>query len=319
MTNDGFVYVAIKHYSAEITREAMREDGDRVPTYQYKLLSYGQGGSTGEITFDLQKQFILGTKIIYNKDQSLTVAGLYKAKPNGRVRGAFYTTLDRSGKELTSAKLVSFPEEIITLIDKDDFGKDKKSDPGISSRFKIRDILYRTNGSVDLISEFEDRYTVVDNTGGGFGTSISTGRMRSTTYYVSGSIISVNIPAQGEPRFTRIPKHQRMAEAQLFLGYFPIVYRDKLVIIYNDEEDNLERDLSKGAKLTSRFKRSSLVAAIIDSKGNLERRTIYNHRDEDYITLPRNTSKLTDNRYLVVSDLLKIFKRRTRFGVMEVK
>jgi hypothetical protein len=61
------------------------------------------------------------------------------------------------------------------------------------------------------------------------------------------------------------------------------------------------------------------MAATIDAKGNVSRQAVYSHVDEDYVTLPREVAKISDTKYLIVSDLLKLFKKRTRFGVMEMK
>jgi hypothetical protein len=67
------------------------------------------------------------------------------------------------------------------------------------------------------------------------------------------------------------------------------------------------------------FRRSVFLAATVDAKGNVSRQSIYSHVDEDYITYPRSTAKISDSKYLIVSDLLKLTKRRTRYGVMDIK
>ena len=40
---------------------------------------------------------------------------------------------------------------------------------------------------------------------------------------------------------------------------------------------------------------------------------------EDYVATPRFTNRMTDTRYLIGSDLMKTFKRRTRFGILDLK
>jgi len=110
-----------------------------------------------------------------------------------------------------------------------------------------------------------------------------------------------------------------MQDGNIFLGYFPIIYKDKLVLLYCDEDDNLDRDLAKAPKRVLSFKKSLFIAATIDAKGTLSRQEIYSHRDEDYISEPTSTVRISDNKYLIVSDLVKIFRRRTRFGVLEIK
>ena len=313
ITNDGKVYVAIKHYDKEVTRQMVREDGAKVPSYRYKLLVYDKDNTIGkEITFNLNNQFIQGTKLTYNKNGTITVAGLYKRKHNGNINGAFYSIINANTTEVKDPEMVTFSPEMVTLVDKDNFGTDKDSDPGLFPGFRILHIMNRTNGSVDLISEYY-RLDVIT-------TYNSSTRTSTTSYrYTFGDIINTNIDTNGKAVFTRIPKNQKLTNSTIFLGYYPIVYGDKLVLLYNDDKDNVERDLQKRPDDVVNFKRSIFMAATIDANGNISRQAVYSHLDEDYVTLPREVAKMSDTSYLVVSDLLKLLKKRTRFGVMEMK
>ena len=313
ITDDGKVFVAIKHYDKEVTRQTVREDGANVPSYTYKLLAYDGATPKGkEITFNLDNKFIQGTKLTYNKNAGVTIAGLYKRKYNGNVNGAFYTTLDARTNEIKDPKIVPFSPEMVSLVDKDDFGTDKNSDPGLFPGFRILHILNRSNGSVDLISEY---YRLNEVTTYNASTHVST-----TTYnYTYGDIINTNIDKEGKAVFTRIPKNQKLSNSNIFLGYYPIVFGDKLVLLYNDDKDNVERDMEKKPDDVMNFKHSVFMAATIDARGNVSRQSVYSHVDEEYITLPREVAKISDTKYLIVSDLLKLFKKRTRFGLMEMK
>jgi uncharacterized protein YxeA len=313
ITDDGKVFIAIKHYEKEVTRETVREDGDKVPSYIYKLLVYSDAnGKEKEISFNLDNNFIQGTKLVYNKNNSITVAGLYKRKHNGNINGAFYSTFDGNASEVKDPKMVEFPEDIIRLVDKDDFGSDKKSDPGLYPHFKIRYIKARNNGSVDLISEYY-RLDIV--------TQYNASTHSSTTYYnyKYGDIVNTNIGKDGKAVFTRVPKNQKFVNANIFLGFYPLLFKDKLVLLFNDDKDNVDRDLEKAPDDVMKFKQSVLVAATIDEKGNLSRQAIYKNDDDDYITLPRNTTKISESSYLISADLIKLFKKRTRFGVLKIK
>jgi hypothetical protein len=313
ITDDGRVFVAIKHYDKEVTRQTVREDGDKVPSYVYKLLVYSKESTKEkEITFDLNKNFIEGTKLIYDKNGTITAAGLYKRKHNGNINGAFYATFDGNSSEVKNPKMVEFPSDMIRLVDKDNFGSDKESDPGLYSNFRINHIMARSNGSVDLIAEY---YRLVVTT------SYNPQTHTSTTYYnyKYGDIVNTNIDKDGKASFTRIPKNQKYTNANLFLGYYPLVYKDKLILLFNDDKDNVDRDLEKAPDDVMKFKQSVFVAATIDAKGNLKREAIFSNDDEDYITMPRNTTRISETNYLITSDLIKMFKKRTRFGLMIIK
>jgi len=142
VTDQGKVFVAIKHYDKEVSREAVREDGDKIPSYQYKILVYSDANSQErEIGFDLQEHFIQGTKLIYNPNGSITVAGLYKKKPNRNITGAFFTTFGGDASEVSQPKMVPFPDDLLTIIDKDGFAKDNGENAGLYRNFRINHIL----------------------------------------------------------------------------------------------------------------------------------------------------------------------------------
>ncbi len=128
ITDDGKVYVALKHYDKEVTRERVRENGERItPSYIYKLFVYSNATEKAkEISFNLDNHFIEGTKLIYDKKGTVTAAGLYKTKYNGRITGAFYAVFDPNTSEVKNPKMVHFPEELLTLVDKDNFASDSK-------------------------------------------------------------------------------------------------------------------------------------------------------------------------------------------------
>ena len=313
VTDDSKVYVAIKHYDKEVKRETVKENGDKIPSYVYKLLAYNNGTAAAkEIIFNIDNNFIQGTKLTYNKTGNITVAGLYKQRYNGRITGVFYANLDANTNEVKSPKMVNFDEELIKLVDKDGFGSDNKKDPGLSSNFRINHILTRPNGSIDLISEFYELkiYTT---------TNSQTGRTTTTYRYYYGDIVNTNISKDGKSVFTRVPKNQKFNNSTLFLGYFPFMYKDKLVLLFNDDKDNVDRDLGKTPDDVNNFKKSVLAAATIDDKGNLSRQAIFSNDEEDYIALPRNFTKISNESILISSDLIKMFKKRTRFGVLKVK
>lgn len=313
VTDDGKVFVAIKHFDKEVKRETVRENGEKIPSYVYKLLVYANGtAKEKEITFNTNNNFIQGTKLKYNKNGMVTIAGLYKQKHNGRINGAFYATFDGNTSEVKNPKMVPFDSELIRLVDKDGFGNKKEKDPGLSSHFSINQILARPNGSVDLISEY---YEVVQVT------SYNANTHSTTTYYkyYFGDIVNTNIDKDGKAIFTRVPKNQKFINTTLFMGYYPFIYKDKLVLLFNDDKDNIDRDLEKKPDDIMKFKNSVLAAATIDAKGGLSRQSVFSNDDEDYIAIPRNFARVSENTFLISSDLFKLFKRRTRFGIMKIK
>lgn len=311
IANDGTVYVAIKHYDKEVSREMVREDGEKVPSYVYKLMVYPPNSKEKEIVFNLDGKFISGTKLIYNKNANTTVAGYYKNKYNGRITGVFYANIDDK-LEIKDPKMVQFPEDVIALIDKDGYASKKESDPGLYTGYRINHILNRSNGSVDLVGEY---YKLIIRT----VYNAQTHTTRTYYQYYYGTILNTNIDKAGKATFTRVPKDQSMTDYNGCLGYYATTYKDKLLLFYNDDKDNLERDLEKAPDDIRKFKNAVLVVATIDAKGNLSRQGIYNNDDEDYVPTPRFFARLSENTYLINAKLLKMFKQRTRYGLVTIK
>lgn len=312
LTNDGKVYVATKFYDNEVTKESIKEDGEKIPSYTYKMLVYESAKSNiKDIVFDLDKNYIQGTKLTYNKKGTITVAGLYKTKYSGRITGVFYADLDPKTSTVSAPKIVPFSDEFLKQIDVDNFASVSGNNPGLYNGFRITNILARTNGSVDLVSEY---YKLVVST-----TNDGRGNIRTTYTYYYGDIVNTNIAQDGKAIFTRIPKNQIQVNSSIFLGFYPIVYGDKLVFLFNDDKDNVERDITKKPDDVRNFKRSIFMAATVDATGNLSRQQVYSHLEEDYITIPRYMRKISNGEYLVTSDLLKMFKKRIRFGVLKIK
>ncbi len=313
ITNDGKVFVAMKHYDKEVKLSTLREDGNKTPSYAYKILVYSNAlSSSKEINISIPNHFIEGTKLIYDKSGMVTVAGLYKKKPNGNIVGTFYTHFDSTAKELNDMQTVTFTPEILELVDKDGYGKSGGSDAGLNWRFKIRDIIMRRNGSVDLISEYYDlrAKTTVDR-------QFNSQETQLMWFY--GDIINTNLDKTGKATFTRIPKDQSSTYYFDHLGYHATVVDDKLVLFYNDDEDNMTRDLSKSAQIYSGGKKAVFAAAIIDAKGNLTRRAIYSYRDEKLVVLPYYITRISDSKYSLLGTRASIVSSRTQFGVLEMK
>jgi hypothetical protein len=309
-TDDGNVYVAIKHFDKEVTKQSVRENGKRVPSYTFKLIKYSEKEEK-EIKLNLNDNFVQGTRILYNPSGLVTIAGMYKKKYNGKLNGVFYAILDPKTNLIKTSKMVDFDADIIKLIDKDGYASDKEKDPGLDSDFKINYIINRNNGSIDLLAEY---YQEIE-----FTRTSSNGATTIDTRYQYGDIVNTNIDKDGKVTFTRVPKNQKMTNYKAFLGYYAFSYKDKLVLIYNDDKDNVDRDLSKKPDDVMRFNKSALVAATISSKGELSREAISDNDDEDYVPTPRYFNKMGEGKFMMTANLIKMFRFKTRYGYLDVK
>jgi hypothetical protein len=76
-----------------------------------------------------------------------------------------------------------------------------------------------------------------------------------------------------------LPKLQHTANTSLYSSFKAVSLNNKLVLFYNDDRDNVERDLEKKPDDMVKFDKSVLAMATIDQKNNLARSVVYNHRE----------------------------------------
>jgi hypothetical protein len=316
--NDGKAYISAKIYDKEVKRESVRENGSKVPSYIYKLTAH-TGTSAKDIDLKIGEKFVHRAIIEYNaKENIYSFAGLYKEKVKGRISGVIYANFNGATDAVITSKTVPFDEEILTMIDKDNFGSDSKSDPGLYDEYKIIGVRVRNNGSIDIVSEYQEVVQVTSTNANGTGSRVS-------YRYYYGSIVNTNISKTGSVIFTRVPKNQKHASSYLNwrdvgrLSAYPLVYNDKLVLLFNDDKDNVDRDLSKKPDDIMNFKSSVLVAATINAKGELTREAIHNNDDDDYVVSPRYALKSDENTYILTADLFKFLKFRTKVGKLTIK
>ncbi|MFZ1799356.1 MAG: hypothetical protein WAU24_05780 [Chitinophagaceae bacterium] len=309
VSNNGKVFVSLKHYDQDVTKESIKEDGEKIPSYSFKMFVYDERKSKPkELVFALGNKFIQGSKVVCDNSGEVKIAGFYKSKYNGLITGAFYTTVNEKDLAMSKPQVIPLPDDLVTLIDNEGLGSTKEKDPGISRFFKIKYILKRSDESIDLVAEFFNDVSLYN------GISKTT----TTTYY-SGDILDILIRKDKKIIFTRIPKMQ-INFSSYFEGFSPIVYNDKLILIYNDDKDNVEKNISEKPDKVRTFDKTILMAGIIDSAGNLTRQKIYSHVDQDYITVPKSTTKISEGKYLISAIVgNKILNLKKRFGILTVK
>lgn len=317
VTNAGKVFISVKHYEKEIHVGLMKNEdykGDyKTPPYEYKLFLYAKEGAVKQFSFDMQNHFIAGTRLVFNVNGTVTVAGLYKKNPNGNITGAFYNSFDSTATMISKNQMLTFPNELLEMVDKDGQGKSKGSDPGVYSYLRIKDIIPRRNGTVDLISEVHMvNLTTQTNPKDFF-------YMKEYRNYIYGDIIILNLQKEGGAHFTRIPKRQEGYQTDWSLGYYPISYDDKLILLYNDDADNITRDLSKAPEHFASAKKGVLAAGMIDEKGNLTRKAVYSFREDKRLALPKDFSRISATKYFMISASGSILSYRLGFGTLEIK
>ncbi|GAA4318572.1 hypothetical protein [Flaviaesturariibacter amylovorans] len=291
VTNNGDVGVLIKHYDKEVKKEKIREDGANVPAYKTKFLLYAKGAAKPkEFTLDLKDKFVHDLQLTSDDNNNLTLFGLYKNKYDGYVNGYFITTLNSSADKVETNKMEAFPETLVDLVKKDKQGSNKEKDPGLSSYFTLADVVTRADGSTDYLLEYYKKVIVTRSSGGGPGISITTSYSYPIYHY--GDVIDIHVTNGKPTSFIRLPKYQETANTNMFSSFKAATANNKLFLFYNDDRDNVERDIEKRPDDMIKFTKSILALATIDQRDNLTRSMVYDHKEMKLTTCVRVSQRL---------------------------
>ncbi len=327
ITNTGAVGILFKHYDQEVKKESVKVDGARVPAYKTKLLIYdAKISNPKEIVFNVDNKFIENVDLTTDASDNLTMFGTYKTKESGHLTGYFISSIDRQNNSTTLKKMEAFPQELNDLLDEDNQGLKKEKDPGPQIFFRLRESLQRDNGSLDYLLEYYRvvEHTVNRNNGMGSigGGTVSIGSTSSYTYrmYYYGDILDINISKTGKSTFVRIPKMQESKDFTMCSGFVAQTYGNKLFLFYNDDKDNVTRDLTKKPETCTRFGKSSFVMTTIDEKGAFTRDELFSNKDLPVTTCIKYCSKLAKNKIsLYAQKIDALSASKDMLGCLELK
>ena len=316
LDNEDNFYVQRRTIPTEDATSYIDKDDLKYAPEETILTHYTKDAASGkDIPLDQPGKYVYETKMTLKKaTHKLEIVGTYKATQKGRITGILFCQYDPVTKKISEMKSSPIPGNVLDLLEIDKVAKSSGKDQGLSLAFTVAELTYRPNGSVDCMLEFqnaEERYITSSNgaTGGSY------------FKFFSNSILNVNISGNGNMIFTRIPKKQKIEDYSSYTSFYSFYRGNQLILIYNDDKKNVDRDLSKAPDEVQPDRRSSvLMAAIIDEKGALRREIIYEHNDDDYVTVPQFSRTISGNNILLTKIKTgKVFEwEATKVGVLNV-
>lgn len=309
VTNEGDAGVIIKHYDKDVVKEAIKENGVKVPAYSIKLIIYPHtGGAEKEILINTDNKFLNTIRLKSDNNNSLAFFGLYTSKDGGKITGYFISSLDLANYNTKLQKMDQFPESLIDLVDKDGQASNGKSDPGLDEYFNIIGSNYRNDGSIDILLEY---FKV---------TEYKAERYTSYTY-TYGDIIVINTTKNNQVTYTRIPRNQDLSATHVMAaGTDYINYKNKLCVFFNDDKDNIDRDLSKKPDKCTNMKKSVLAMVVVDEKGEFSRQVLIDNRENDSKICMDQCQKLGDGKFFLYAKRLGVFaKSRDVYGLLTLQ
>jgi len=295
LDNTGNVYISYKlydRYSNE--RSKKNKNGDRIPTYKTRVVTYGIDETEVFVTLEDQDKFIRRCDIVYNpiKDKMQAI-GTYSIKDGGNLTGVYSSDIDPIAMTASATSFHKFDKQLIDLIDEDGFGQIKDKDPGVEIRDVEINMHIKKNGDLVYVMQpykYDERF---------MNNSFRTNTMRNIE---SGYNIYSTIVAQltkDETIFTRIPRRSNgLSDFGELIGK-SLVHNDQVYLIYTDYHKNIERDLNERPNSMRIPTRSSLILTNIDNEGNFYRSFLKNRNEEDNYELSMAAfHAISDNEFM---------------------
>ncbi len=322
VTNDGKVFLLIKHFEDGTDKEQTTKNGKKVPAYVIKLLLYDKDGAVPkEFVLNTGDEFIHSLAFAKQHNNELTLFGLQQQKTEGNISGYFIVQINTSNSKSTITR-GGFSDHLLGQLEKDEQGNDGKKGGGLARYFKFVKMETRGNGDRDFLLEFT--LNTIGANGFSMGNSASARTITTYTDIYHGNIIDIQIKADGTSFITRIPKLQNVADLAHVSSFKTLVYQDKLLVFYNDNEDNLKQDIGNkpkktglgiaGRKLLGAVD-ASLVMAVIDAQGNLSRKVIIDKKQSKFVSAVNSSLKLDGDKIAFYA----FNGRREMMGLLEVK
>jgi hypothetical protein len=198
------------------------------------------------------------------QSDSIYIAGTYFDQTDN-LAGVFKSNITTAGFKLAATKKSPFPSTIVEQFANDDWGSTKGKKYGLYPQFSSQ--LIETGEGISMVAEFRSQ-------------DMSTKAM----YEFAGGILNIYFDNK-QTSFSRIPKYRVSAGSTMGDSYFAFSSKGKVIIFYNDNEENLSRDIALKPLGSSVYKNAVLVAAVIEPDGTVRREKVIDLKDENFLGL----------------------------------
>lgn len=292
--NDGNIYLLAQIFTER--RDKKSKDEAR---FYYEVLAInptGQGQVT-EYEIKLQGKYI--TDISYSlQDDKLICSGFYgDVQGKGGIKGIYYMRINKASKQIEATGIKELDKDFVA-----DLTTRRQADKGrgISSSFRIKNFIKRTDGGAILISEYSYDYTVTICT---TDPKTHARTCRTEYHYVRNNIIAINInPDASIKWYTNIPKYQHTVnDGGAFNSYLMAVKGSKMFFIYNDNPKNMDAAKMKGRKdlfTMSNPRKSSAVLVELSEDGSFDKKVLFSNKENKMIIKPKSAARISTNEYV---------------------
>jgi hypothetical protein len=195
---------------------------------------------------------------------SIHIAGTYFDNTDN-LAGVFKSNMATANFKLTAAEKSPFPSIFVESFANDGWGSIKGKKYGIFPQFSSQ--LIETGEGISMVAEFRSQDILT-----------------KASYEFSGDILNIYFDNK-QTSFARIPKYRVSAGSTMGDSYCAFSSQGKMIIFYNDNEENLTRDIELKPLSSSVYKNVVLVAAVIEPDGTVRREKVIDMKDQNFLAL----------------------------------
>ncbi|WP_315823127.1 hypothetical protein [Paraflavitalea speifideaquila] len=194
------------------------------------------------------------------------------------MNGLFQQTINTADLSITKPIALPFENTLVEQLDKDGWGSTKTKNYGINPLGLQGFVL--SDGRIGLVGEYRK--------------SNWTGR---ATFITSGSLVYAILDGS-KGKVASIPKYRTSAGSTIGDSYAAFPYKNTLLIFYNDQESNLQRDITKPATTSNVYKNSVLAVAYMNGDA-ISRQTLIDLTKDNFLAVGEGMSPLQGNKVLI--------------------
>jgi hypothetical protein len=291
--------------------------------YENFVLQIGDNGeSVKNIDLNISANYHVNKVQISNNEftGTLNVMGFYSNKKSRTsINGIINVVIDEKTLELKAKNITKFTDEEYKYFYNNEKKAEKKADKdkGIPNDLVMIGQYALSDGGTIYLSEI---FKVIV-------TTYNNGKTTSTRYeYIYGDIFIVKTDLNGDIEWTKILKRYQSTTNYKMLTYYgsySFLLDDKVYLLYNDSEKNIELQEEKESKKnkknsvkgTGNIKKAMAVLKIIDPEGDIKSNVVLDGKEEDVIFNTNYSLKLNEQQLLLFANKKKL----TKVGVLTVK
>ena len=316
-----------------------------IATYQVTLMQLpSQGTKVTNYPIDLDGAFVDDIALVQDNLGEIRVCGFYRNKYKGYLNGILYVSFDSSYVvNVLSKKPFSFSDLKLMNASGVQVNLDDRDKMGISNDFHIKDWIERSDGSYLLISELSESYDQTfyrDNFNNGFNSGYNNfgTASRTNTYITANEVVLVPIFSDGEiGQLNVISKKQKALvdtdswngggnvsinrerverHAGQFISYATYVNGEELLIIYNDDERNLDKNSSDKRRVLTDQKRMDAAVTALSRDMITETFPLF-EEDSDFTLMPSFSHQISSSTFF--TSFLSLNSKYLKMGTLTFK